>query len=194
MADPCAGQLASANACVSGDPGSCSCFTQPFMESFPGEVAGAYRKTMAFQVPGTPEFCAKANSNVCIEFETKANCCCGGEITEYTKCAFTSTLNGQFGAPGCEHTCGNDGAEGAGGGGGSMMMIVIIVLLLGCGGGGFFYYRRRKRLAGGKDVDTNVRTYGWMDGWMDSLCIVNSSQARFVRSFIRSLEYRRLLG
>ena len=165
MADPCAAQLAAADSCVSGDAGSCSCFTQPFMTSFPTEVTGAYRKTMAFEVPGTPEFCDKANFNVCTQFETTAGCCCGKEITEYTKCTFTNTLNVDFGSPGCEHTCGSDGEEAAGGGG-SMMMIVVIVLLLGCAGGGFFYYRRRKRLGAlvGKDVDTRVRMDGWVDG------------------------------
>jgi LPXTG-motif cell wall-anchored protein len=173
MADPCAAQLASANSCVSGDPGTCSCFTQPFMESFPTEVSGAYRKTMAFEVPGTPEFCAKANFNVCTQFETTGSCCCGKEVTEYTKCTFTSTLNGQFGVTDCEHTgCGLGGAEAAGGGGSMMMIIIVIVVLLG-GGGGFYYYRRRKRLAalGGKDVDTKVRIDGWMDRWMDQSII-----------------------
>jgi hypothetical protein len=145
MADPCAAELATANSCVSGDPATCSCFTQPFLESFPNEVSSAYRKTMAFEVPGTPEFCDRANFNVCIQFDTTASCCCGQEITEYTKCAYTNTLNVQFGAPGCEHTCGTDGEEG--GGGTMIIIIIIIMLLLGCGAGGFFYYRRRTRLA-----------------------------------------------
>jgi hypothetical protein len=188
MADPsCAGQLATANACVSGDPATCSCFTQPFLTSFPAEVSGAYRKTMAFEVPGTPAFCDKVNANVCTQFETSASCCCGKEITEYSKCAYTNVLNPQFGAPGCEHTCGSGGEEGGddGGGGGSMIIIVIIVLLLGCGCGGIFYYRRRKRLAAlaaddtkDKDVDTKVRTDGCYNTPRDSLYIGISSQLR----------------
>jgi hypothetical protein len=201
MADPCAAQLTAANSCVSGDPGSCSCFTQPFMTSFPTEVTGAYRKTMAFEVPGSPEFCTKANFNVCTQFETTAGCCCGKEITEYTKCTFTSTLNVNFGAVGCEHTsCGGGGEEAAGGGGGSMMIIVVILLLLGCGCGGF-YYRRRKRLASlvGKDVDTRVRsTYECMNecmhGWMDVHFLYCHKLTSSHRSLFRSLARPMTLG
>ena len=126
------------------------------MTSFPTEVATAYRKTVAFEVPGTPEFCDRSNFFVCTQFETTASCCCSQEITEYTKCAYTNTLNTQFGSPGCEHTCGNDEEEAAGGG--SMMIIIIIVaVVLGCGCGGSFYYRRRKRLAALADKDMGDR-------------------------------------
>jgi hypothetical protein len=191
MADPCAAQLATANSCVSRDPATCSCFTQPFIESFPREVTGAYFYTIAFETPGTTEFCAEANFNVCTQFETTASCCCGEEITEYTECMFTSALNIQFGAPGCEHTsCSNDREEAALG---DVMLIIIgiIVVVLGCGGaGGFFCYLRRKRLGAfaGKAMDTRVRLDGYMYALlMESIYYNTISSTSSLRSLFRSV-------
>jgi hypothetical protein len=147
----CASQLNTAKACVEGDAAACSCFVPPFDTVFPEEVKGAYRKTMAFEVPGDPAFCDAANMEVCTILETTAGCCCGAEITEYVNCAFETELNPVFGAGECPHTCGGGGGGGGDGGGGEggggMMMIVAIafvLIILCCCCGGFFYYRRRK--------------------------------------------------
>jgi hypothetical protein len=118
---------------------------------------------MAFEVPGDPVFCDKANENVCTMVETEASCCCQTEVTEYIKCAFTNELGPAFGASGCESTgcgAGGDGKGGAGGGGDSMLLfIVVVVLLLCCCCGGGFYYRRRKQQQNGRSKDSGVRIY-----------------------------------
>jgi hypothetical protein len=143
----CESQLNTANVCVEGDAASCSCFVPPFATVFPEEIKGAYRKAMAFEIPGQPAFCDQVNMEVCTILETTANCCCGSEISVYVDCAFQNELNPVFGAGDCPHKCAFGGDEGEGGFVGSMMMIIVIAIvavLLFCCCGGFFCYRRRK--------------------------------------------------
>jgi hypothetical protein len=165
----CAIDLAAANTCVQGDPAGCICFAQPFDEVFPLEVSGAYRTTMAFEIPGSDLFCSKANENVCQALEVSGNCCCNAEVKKYVGCAFTSDLGPLFGAPTCGYdNCGVGGDAEGGGGGGSMIIIiaaVAAVLILGCCGGFFCYRRRKARLAldgsenNGKDVRSEKSPY-----------------------------------
>lgn len=148
----CATELSAAASCVSSNAAGCSCFGANFTSTFPSDILNAYRKTMAFEIPGDPAFCTKANSFVCNYFTTTGSCCCKTETEAYAKCAFTSILDPQFGATGCEQSCG--GSSGGGTGGGGMMPIIaIVVVLLLVFFGGFFCYRRRRRLRLTKEAE-----------------------------------------
>lgn len=152
MDGPCGTQLMTLESCVEADPATCSCFKSPFNETFPSDVGTAYRMTMAFEIPGTDEFCATANEGVCASLDVSGNCCCQTEVNDYLTCEFSSEWNIQFNAGNCEFSkCGAGEEEGGdGGGSGSMMYIIIgavVALLLCCCCCGFFFYRRRRNAA-----------------------------------------------
>ena len=129
---PCGPQLMAADACVQADPGTCGCFTQPFMDNFWVEVSLAYKTTLAFEIPGSEFFCSTANDNVCKQLETSGNCCCETEVNNFITCSFASEWNIAFGAGDCPYDmCGAGGdAEGGGEGESSKMIIIIICVVV----------------------------------------------------------------
>jgi hypothetical protein len=157
MEGVCATQLLAVESCVLADPGGCSCFGEPFNTTFPNAVGGAYRTTMAFEIPGSDVFCEVANENVCIALEESGSCCCQPEVTEYLDCSFVSDWGPNFGAGDCPFSKCGAGEEGDSGG--SMMIIIIAavvgVLLCCCCIGGFCCWRRRRRNAAIKDKESN---------------------------------------
>ncbi len=181
MDGPCATELLAAEACVVADPATCSCFSQPFNETFPSEVGGAYRTTMAFEIPGSDMFCEVANENVCIKLEASGTCCCTKEVHEFITCSFTSDWNVQFAAGDCVFNKCSTADESEGSSGGSSMMIIIIAIVLTlllccccCCCGCYFYRRRRNALATSagestsKDVSTNIQPTFSMHNFMES--------------------------
>jgi hypothetical protein len=180
---PCGSQLMAADMCVQSDPGSCSCFTQPFMDSFHLQVGSAYKTTLAFEIPGSEWFCPMANDNVCVFIENSASCCCTTEVHNFIDCSFQSDWNPSFGVDDCSFDkCGlAGGGDDGGGGGGSMMIIIIavvVVLLCCCCAGGGLYYRRRKRNAATKtDAASNDVS--------DALVLVWRFERELVHSFVR---------
>ena len=151
MDGPCATQLTAAVSCVDADPATCACYTQPFNETLVTDFGGAYRTTMAFEIPGSDEFCTTANENVCTKLEATGECCCSAEINEWLTCSFESDWSPQFGAGDCAFSQCSAAAEG-GGGGSSMLIIIIavvvtVVLCCCCCCCGCYYYRRKRRAA-----------------------------------------------
>lgn len=171
MEGPCASQLMAADACVQADPGGCGCFSQPFIDAFPSEIGGAYRTTMAFEVPGTEWFCEVANENVCMSLDASGSCCCQTEVNNYIECSFTSDWGPTFGAGDCPFSFCGAGDDDGGGGGGSMMIIIIavvVVLLCCCCGGGFCFYRRRRlRNMAENGKGSSKRSKGVSNFWSD---------------------------
>ena len=151
MDSPCATQLTTAVSCVDADPATCACYTQPFNETLVNDLGGAYRTTMAFEIPGSDEFCTTANDNVCIKLEAMGGCCCTTEINDWLTCSFESDWSPQFGAGDCAfNQC--SAAEAEGGGGSSMLIIIIavvitVLLCCCCCCCGCYYYRRKRRAA-----------------------------------------------
>ena len=160
----CAAPFNVAKVCVEGDPATCSCFVPPF-DSFQDQVKSGYRMSMAFEIPGTPEFCNAANDNTCVSLE-QTSCCCQQEIYDYVDCAFTNELNTAFGAGDCAFSRCGQGDEGGGGGGGSMMIIIIaiVVVLLCCCGGGFYYKRRVAANDEDEDKSTDGKDVSLLNG------------------------------
>lgn len=137
MDGPCATQLTAAVACVDADPATCTCYTQPWRminETLINDFGAAYRMAIAFEIPGSDEFCTTANENVCIKLEASGECCCSTEIYEWLTCSFESDWSPSFGAGDCafDQSCAAyaDGGSGGGSGRGCSMMIIIIAVVV----------------------------------------------------------------
>ena len=143
----CATEVGAAESCVAG--GACAeCITGTF-EDWIKEYENEYKRTVAFEAPGTDLFCERSQFYVCEVLKT-SNCCCTAELEAYSSCAYTNELNALFSVDCPYNGCSGGGAggeEGGGGGGGSSMIIIIaaVAVVILCGGGGFCWYRRRKR-------------------------------------------------
>ena len=157
---PCEAQLQAAEACITADPITCSCFSRPFAENLRNDVGESYKSTLAFDVPNSPEFCSSVNNNVCNYMSTKS-CCCNEETTALADCLYQNELNLKFGVLECQHNCGdNDGAAGGVGGGSNLMIIVLVsvmaALLLCCGGGCYYYFFRCKKAKVSEDEEEEI--------------------------------------
>ena len=91
-----------AEACILNDPEGCSCFEYTPFENIKNEIASAYRKTMAFEVPGAKSFCTESNNHVCSSM-ANFDCCCQVEIDAYAKCTFDE-LGNTFGTTNCKYS------------------------------------------------------------------------------------------
>jgi hypothetical protein len=154
----CAAELAAAESCVTASASACSVCIPAFAD-FKLDYENEYKRTLAFEAPGTDIFCERSNFYVC-EVMKDSDCCCNAEIDAWAKCAYEKELGSLFDVT-CSHGCGAGGGGGGGGegggegGGGSMMMIMIaavVVVLLCCCCGGCWYRRRKRRLISGKGV------------------------------------------
>jgi hypothetical protein len=63
--NPCVVELEAANTCIAADTATCTCFNQPFSTTFPADFEAAFRQTLAFYPPDSPDFCDASNEKVC---------------------------------------------------------------------------------------------------------------------------------
>jgi hypothetical protein len=149
----CAAELAAAESCVTASASACS-LCIPAFSDFKTDYENEYKRTLAFEAPGTDIFCERSNFYVC-EVMKESDCCCNAEIDAWAKCAYEKELGSLFDVT-CSNGCGAAAGDGGGGGeGGSMMIIIIaavVVVLLCCCGGGCWYRCRKRRLISGKGV------------------------------------------
>jgi hypothetical protein len=150
----CATELGAAESCVTASASTCSVCIPAFSD-FKLNFENEYKRTLAFEAPGTEIFCERSNFYVC-EVMKESACCCNAEVDAWAKCAYEKELGSLFDVT-CSGGCGASGGGGGGGGegGGSMMIIIIaafVVVLLCCCCGGCWYRRRKRQLISGKGV------------------------------------------
>lgn len=141
----CVSELTAAESCVTSSASACSVCIPAFPD-FQDKYENEYKRTMAFEAPGTDIFCERSSFYVC-EVMKESNCCCNAEIDSWAKCAYEEELGPLFGAT-CSYGCGDGTGGDASGESGSMMMsvvIAVVVIIFCCCGGGFWYRRRKRR-------------------------------------------------
>ena len=155
----CSSELSAAEACVASDPGSCSCISSPFSD-FVIEVQTAYRKTLAFESPGSEMFCARSLFYVC-DLMDASSCCCNAEVNAYTRCAYEKELATTFAVSNCAYNCGGESdSDGEGGGGNTGLIIASSVsVLFFCCLFSYCWYRRRRRQSGRDEKQVSIFTW-----------------------------------